>query len=524
MDGRPPITRDPVIRRLPLTRLLRPAASAVLVLGLAASPLVAAPAANQWAAVPASGGGDPVLPGRLVWGAETGPDGRLYAFGAFTNAGGDPTADYLAVRNPVTGAWSGLGSDGHGNGAFNSYVYDVAFLGTQVIAVGAFTNAGGDPAVDGFAVWDGASWQTRSASPGSSPFATGTVSTVDVLGSEIYIGGSFQNADGVATADRVARWSGTAWSGLVPAGATTGSLNNTVLALDALPDGRVVVAGTFTSAAGDVRAARIAWFDKAAQAWRPFRETGQTGPAFANGQVSDIAVIGTRVYAAGSFENVSGDPAADFVAAWDGTAWAPLGRSAANSAGGGGPLNGAAVSVRTYGTDVIVAGSFTDAGGTAAGDCVAAWNGSSWLSLGTPAPASTGIAMCTHGSISGRTYTATGDFTSIGGLAGSAGIAQFGLPSGPTAPTTLAVTSGARSLALTWGLPASTGGSPITDYLVQYRVAGTTPWKTFADGVRTTRSAVITGLSSGVTYEVRVAARNAWASGTFSVTVRKAAG
>ncbi len=486
-------------------------------------PVLATPAVNQWAALPAPGGGSPFGPGAVVWGAETGPDGRLYAFGAFTNAGGDPTADYLAVYDPATGSWDGLGSDGHGNGAFNGYVYDVAFQGPSVIAVGAFSNVAGDARVDDFAAWNGSSWGTLSAT-GGAPFTNGVVSTVDVSGTSIYVGGSFLDADGVAAADRVARWNGSSWSGLAAAGATNGALNGPVFALDALMDGRIFVGGSFTAAGGDTRAARLAWYDSLGRLWHGLREAGMSGPAIAGGQVSDLAVAGRRVYVAGTFTDVAGVPGADYVAAWNGTSWQAMGQNGANAASGAGPLDAAATALRPYGGTVIVAGSFTNAGGNAAGDCVAAWNGSTWLNLGSPASTATGAPRCTHGSVRSRTYTATGAFASLAGLEASAGIAQFGLPTGPTAPQAIVATATPKGIALTWSAPAANGGAAISDYVVQYRVAGTTTWRTFPDGIHATRAATVNGLVTGTAYDLRVAARNGWAVGIFSAPVRKTAG
>ncbi len=315
-----------------------------------------------------------------------------------------------------------------------------------------------------------------------------------------------------------------AWSGLTPVGAANGSLNGPVFALDALLDGRVFVGGSFTSAAGDTRGARLAWFDGIGRTWQGIREAGQTGPAIANGQVSDLAVVGRRVYVAGTFMDVAGIPGADYVAAWNGAGWQAMGQSSANAAAGGGPLDAAAIGLRSYGGTVIVAGSFANAGGNGAADCVAAWNGSGWLNLGTPSPSHGGTPRCTHGSVTSRTYTATGAFWSIAGLEGSAGIAQFGLPIGPLAPQALVATTGTRSILLAWNAPVGNGGAAITDYVIQYRVAGTAAWRTFVDGIRTTRTATVTGLVAGTSYELRVAAKNGWATGTFSTPVRRTAG
>jgi titin len=56
----------------------------------------------------------------------------------------------------------------------------------------------------------------------------------------------------------------------------------------------------------------------------------------------------------------------------------------------------------------------------------------------------------------------------------------------------------------------------VLDYVVQYRVVGTTTWIVVPDGVSTTRSVTIGGLTPATTYEVRVAAVNARGTGPFS--------
>ncbi len=83
----------------------------------------------------------------------------------------------------------------------------------------------------------------------------------------------------------------------------------------------------------------------------------------------------------------------------------------------------------------------------------------------------------------------------------------------PGAATTLRVTGGAGSAQIAWTAPAATGGSPITDYLVQFRRASVAAWSTFADGISTATSATVTGLAGGANYLFRVVARSAVADG-----------
>jgi hypothetical protein len=87
----------------------------------------------------------------------------------------------------------------------------------------------------------------------------------------------------------------------------------------------------------------------------------------------------------------------------------------------------------------------------------------------------------------------------------------------PGAPTGLAATAtGDRAVTVSWTAPASTGGSPITDYRVQYRVSPSGTWTTFVDGTSTATTATITGLVVGTSYDVQVAAVNPAGPGSWS--------
>ncbi|MFN8629697.1 MAG: hypothetical protein U0838_05045 [Chloroflexota bacterium] len=84
-------------------RLLAPTA-ALASCSLAAQPAAAGgpppPPTGQWTQV-GSTPYPPIIAG-TVWGGKMGPDGKLYVYGSFQNAGGDDTADNLAVYSPAT--------------------------------------------------------------------------------------------------------------------------------------------------------------------------------------------------------------------------------------------------------------------------------------------------------------------------------------------------------------------------------------------------------------------------------------
>ena len=71
---------------------------------------------------------------------------------------------------------------------------------------------------------------------------------------------------------------------------------------------------------------------------------------------------------------------------------------------------------------------------------------------------------------------------------------------------TAAPTTSNTELALSWAIP-NDNGTPITSYAVQYREQGQSTWITLSPAP-STNSATVTGLSSGITYEFRVAANN----------------
>jgi hypothetical protein len=83
---------------------------------------------------------------------------------------------------------------------------------------------------------------------------------------------------------------------------------------------------------------------------------------------------------------------------------------------------------------------------------------------------------------------------------------------------TVTAAPGVRRVALTWTAPIA-GTTAVTDYIVQYRRSTSATWVTLNDGVRTTRSATVTGLATGATYVFRVAAKNSVGTGPWSAAV-----
>lgn len=64
-----------------------------------------------------------------------------------------------------------------------------------------------------------------------------------------------------------------------------------------------------------------------------------------------------------------------------------------------------------------------------------------------------------------------------------------------------------------------TGGSPITDYTIQYKLSSSGSWSTFADGTSSAINTKVTGITNGTQYDFRIAAVNAIGTGNYSDVV-----
>ncbi len=80
--------------------------------------------------------------------------------------------------------------------------------------------------------------------------SVGFIYAMATVGSLVFAGGSFQNANGLATADEIAYFDGSAWHPFGSDGAGNGPLNSQVAALTTYGLG-VVAGGNFTNAGGD---------------------------------------------------------------------------------------------------------------------------------------------------------------------------------------------------------------------------------------------------------------------------------
>ena len=278
---------------------------------------------------------------------------EIYIAGNFINASGDVNADHLAKWNGTTWEYVVTGISGN--------IWDIVFASNgDLYIAGTFTNLG-DANGDLVVKWDGTSLSSLGTG-----MQGGTVCLALAIDSSdnLYAGGDFTTAGGVANTAKIAKWDGSVWTPL-----STG-LNNTVWDITIDRDDNVYIVGQFTDA-GDANGDYI---------------TKWTGSAFeslgtgANSVLYSVMVDDSNnVYVGGNVTTLGGVTVA-YWGKWNGKKWEALG-------------DGTSAVVRRIlrkDNKIYLSGDFTTAGDISLTDRTAIWNGSTYAHLdidlpGTPA-------------------------------------------------------------------------------------------------------------------------------------------
>jgi hypothetical protein len=380
-----------------------------------------------------------------------------------------------------SGGWNNLGPAGAGNqsnGAIEGGVYVLERSGTKLYVGGDFDNAGDVAAADRIAVWTGSAWSAPC------PTLTGTTGgavysiAIDAQTGYVYAGGSFSNAGGDANADGLAVCRNGAWHSV----ANTPFSSN-VIALEIVGRTLYISSGGQNLAGLGVNYVVAYHLDS-----NVFFAITDDADDFINAP-NDIEADGAgSVYMGGNFTDVNGVQAADYVVHYDGgTSWSALGS-------GPGPAHGAIQSapgqVRGLAVapngDVYAVGSFTNVVGTGgAGDKIARFDGSSWHSVGSSsffgdADATTLMDVV----LDGPRVFVVGNFSNAGGQTKVDGVAAFkngawtnvGTNANGTDGPLSGPNPGLRDLAIVGsrlyigGLDQNIGGGVINDGIAFYRL------------------------------------------------------
>jgi hypothetical protein len=161
------------------------------------------------------------------------------------------------------------------------------------------------------------------------------VSTITVSGSDVYVGGGFTQAGGVAIPNGIAKWNGTNWSALGTDIIPSGVQAIAVIGSD------VYVAGGFARV-GSLSVKNIAKWN--GSSWSALG-------AGLDASVTALAVVGKNLYATGNFATAGGI-SVNHIAMWDGSNWSDLGVG----------FNTYATAMAVSGSDLHVGGNFIKAG------------------------------------------------------------------------------------------------------------------------------------------------------------------
>ncbi len=266
-------------------------------------------------------------------------------------------------------AWSPVG----GSNAINDDVYVTTANNNDVLIGGDFYNAGGIGTADDLVRWDGTTWTGIGSHNGNGAFSISpSIRAIARSGQDMYVGGTFQDAFGNNSADRIAFWDDSAGTWNDVGGGLSGPVNAIVV------DGNnVYVGGDFVDAGGVDEADYVAKWN--GSNWSALGSFGVPSNGALDRHVNALALKNGTLYAGGLFTNADGDNQADYFAKWTGSVWDNLG---SNTSGNNGALNGEVYALMVSGSDIYVGGVFTNAGGTGAADHIAKWGSSTWSALG----------------------------------------------------------------------------------------------------------------------------------------------
>lgn len=317
-------------------------------------------------------------------GAGPGPP-VLYVGGAFTMAGG---VEASRIARWDGSSWSALGLGITGSSVFALAVFDDDGDGPNppALYVAGNFNKAGLTSANNIARWSGTSWSGVGGGTGNTVY---TLAVYDDDGDDpnsnppaLYAGGLFVTA-GAVLANRVAQWDGDSWYAL------GSGMNNYVNALVVFDDDgddpnsnppALCATGGFVTAGGTAANYVAKWANKS---WSPL----QSGPSEngLNAAGYDLAVFDDddtgphlpALYVCGTF-TVAGAGSANRVAKWDGASWSALGSG----------MNDPVWALASFDDDddgphtatLYAGGYFTVAGGAGA-NRIAEWNGTSWSGL-----------------------------------------------------------------------------------------------------------------------------------------------
>ncbi|MFN3240802.1 MAG: hypothetical protein ACE37K_04740 [Planctomycetota bacterium] len=301
---------------------------------------------NAWTALGSGVAREPFTYGPLVSSLCTLPSGDVFVAGQFARAGGLDVTD-AAIWDGAQWLRTNDGVDG--------YLYTARQLRDGSLLVGGQFGTIGGLQSHGIARWNGASWSDVGGGLGGLSSSDGVWAFAERDNGDLIVAGRVSVVVNGSTqpGDPVWRWDGATWSPLNPA------MQGSVRELLELPDGSILMGGTFTLPIGGILAEGVVRWD------------GTSWQAVGAGGVQSILDLELApdgsVYAVGDFAGTT-----HTVARWDGAVWSPVGSGIANAT---------EVAVLANGQPVVRDSSYT----------TRMWNGSSWVVISPPSTLATAL-------------------------------------------------------------------------------------------------------------------------------------
>ena len=281
-------------------------------------------------------------------------------------------AEYIVKRDPQ-GNWCKWNGSAYVNplAGVNGIVYDIKEAPNGDIYIcGYFTGVsnGASPVANtkGIARWSKASqiWEAV-----GNPVTGATITSIRCIAfdanGDLYVGGGFTNLAGIANADYFAKYtvSTNTWS------AVGSGIDNDVTTIEISSSGTIYIGGDFTTASGNTNCNYIAYW------------TGTAWSSLATGLNDFVYALKFRsngdLLIGGQFSNAAGTNG-DYICYWDGGAFKSFYDLGATELSVGSIVQ--SIDINPNGT-IIIGGEFTNAGGDANANYVAAWRGNNWGSL-----------------------------------------------------------------------------------------------------------------------------------------------
>ena len=262
---------------------------------------------------------------------------EIYIGGSFTDAGGDADADYLAKWNGT--AWVSVVA------GINLFVSALSFdtIGNLYIG-GSFTNLG-DPNGDGIVKWDGSSLSSLGTG-----LSGGNCFTIAIdNNNNVYVGGTFSLAGGVANTLGIAKWNGSVWTPL-----STG-INGIVYDIEIDKNNNLYIVGDFANVGSGTGDFVVKW---TGSAWVSL-STGASTILYA------AFVDNTNNVYIGGADAILGGVDVGFWGKWNGQKFEAIGSG----------VNGNVRKIIGLNGVIYLSGAFTTAGGVSIADRIAKYIG-----------------------------------------------------------------------------------------------------------------------------------------------------